>query len=78
MMVGELMVTVYFEKAFTALYMVAKLVHENAASDLAEKEKTLIEIFNINDYNEWCCEFSTRSPGLRCHWTSSGHTARQV
>ena len=48
--------------------MVAKLVYEYTAADLAEKEKILIDIFNINYYNERCREFSTRFPGLRCHW----------
>ena len=44
--------------------MVPKLVHEKAASDLAEKEKILIKIINISDYSEWRCELNTKSPGL--------------
>ena len=65
MMVVNVCVEVCMVKLSPRFFMVAKLVHEYAVSDLAEKQKILIEIFHTNGYNEWCCEFSTRSLGFR-------------
>ena len=41
--------------------MVAKLIHESAATSLAYKERILIEIFIINDYSDGAAS-STPSP----------------